>query len=214
MISTVIFDLDGLLADTEGLHRQAYRDVLGNYGVTVTDQEYEEHWIRQGKGITEFLLERNLALDPDTIRRNKSERYNELVRCSVRPMPGALELLAQLRSRKSLALASSSYPEAVAAVVAALGIAACFQVIVSRGDVARVKPAPDLFLLAAAKLGVTPAQCVVLEDAEKGIKAAVAAGMKCIAVPNEHTFNNDFSGATLVAGSLLEITPEVIDGLS
>lgn len=128
-------------------------------------------------------------------------------------MEGALALLEQLHSRKKIALASSSYPDAVEGVLAGLGIAHYFQVIVTGLDVPRVKPAPDIFLSAAEQLDAKPSQCVVLEDAEKGVIAASLAGMRCIAVPNDHTRHHDFSKATRVCNSLDDVTLELLDTL-
>lgn len=213
MISTVIFDLDGLLSDTEPLHRRAYEDVLGRLGITLDEAAYTEHWIRLGRGITEFLNDRSLSVDPNAIREQKSARYRELVEASVRPMPGAREVLQRLHGHKTLALASSAYPDAVDCVIRTLAMTGYFSVVVSRDHVARVKPAPDLFLCAARLLAVAPAACVVLEDAEKGVIAASEAGMKCIAVPNEYTRHNDFSRASAVVSSLDDITIERIDSL-
>jgi HAD superfamily hydrolase (TIGR01509 family) len=213
MISTVIFDLDGLLADTERLHRRAYQDVLQRFGVTLMEAKYTEHWIRLGRGITDFLQESRLDIDPDIIRVQKSARYRELVETSVQPMPGAMGILRRLRAHKILALASSSYPDAVDCVTRVLGIAEYFTTIVSRGNVKKVKPFPDIFLYAARVLAVEPSSCVVIEDAEKGVTAARAAGMKCIAVPNEYTLHNDFSQATQVVRSLDDITVELVNGL-
>ena len=213
MITSVIFDLDGLLADTERLHRQAYREVLAPLGIVLDDAKYVEHWIRLGRGIADLLREMGSAVDPAIVRRGKAARYRELVRSSVRPMPGVPAVFLRLRGRKRMALASSSYPDAVACVIDTLGIRAYFESISAHDDVAKVKPAPDLFLHAAASLRVKPAACVVLEDAEKGILAAVRAGMKCIAVPNEYTRHNDFSGASRVVESLDEVTIELIESL-
>ena len=128
-------------------------------------------------------------------------------------MEGALALLEQLHGRKKLALASSSYPDAVEAVLAGLGIARYFQVIVTGLDVPRVKPAPDIFLAAAQQLGAAPAECVVLEDAEKGVIAASLAGMRCIAIPNQHTLHHDFSKATRVCSSLKDVTLQLLETL-
>lgn len=210
MISTVICDLDGLLADTEPLHYQAYRDVLAGFGVDLAEKDYAEHWIRSGLGIREFGKRRGITLDVDAVRCAKAERYDALVRTCVEPMPGALALLRALRERVILALASASYPQAAHAVLQALRIESWFRVIATRADVERVKPAPDLFLFVARALGVDPAACVVLEDAEKGVRAARRAGMHCIAVPTSHTRDNDFRDATLVVSSLTEVTPELL----
>ena len=213
MITSVIFDLDGLLADTERLHCLAYQEALRFYGATVTDQEYGEHWVRSGRGIAEWITDRGLTLDPIALRADKSRAYLELLLSELRPMERALALLEDLHGRKNLALASSSYRDAVDGVLVGLGIARYFQVIVTGLDVPRVKPAPDIFLAAAEQLRVSPAECVVLEDAEKGVLAAHLAGMRCIAIPNQHTRHHDFSKATRVCSSLNEITVELLDGL-
>jgi HAD superfamily hydrolase (TIGR01509 family) len=214
MITTVIFDLDGLLADTERLHCLAYQEALNVHGAVLTQAEYAEHWVRAGKGIGEWLLGRGLVLDPLAVRTHKAKRYLELLLASLRPMEGALQLLENLHGRKTLALASSSYRDAVEGVLTGMGITHYFDTIVSGLDVAQVKPAPDIFLAAARQVGADPGECVVLEDAEKGVIAAHRAGMACIAVPNEHTRTHDFSKATLIRSSLNEITLELIESLA
>ena len=211
MITTVIFDLDGLLADTEPLHCRAYQETLHLEGVTLTESEYSEHWVREGKGIGDWLARHGLSLDPLVIRQKKSKRYLELLPSMLRPMNGGLELLETLRSTKTLVLASSSYRDAVDGVLAGLNIAHYFKAVVSGLDVPRVKPAPDIFLAAACLVGASPSECVVLEDAEKGIIAAHRAGMHCIAVPTDYTRHHDFSQATLVCSSLSEITVDLIN---
>jgi beta-phosphoglucomutase len=214
MITSVIFDLDGLLADTERLHCLAYQEALRFHGTAVTDHEYGEHWVRSGRGIAEWVTDRGLTLDPIALRADKSRYYLDLLLSELRPMEGALALLEKLHGRKNLALASSSYPDAVDGVLVGLGIARYFQVIVTGLDVPRVKPAPDIFLAAAEQLRVSPAECVVLEDAEKGVIAASLAGMRCIAIPNQHTRLHDFSKATRVCTSLNDITFDLLETLS
>ena len=112
-----------------------------------------------------------------------------------------------------IGLASSSYRDAVDGVLHGLGMASYFETIVSGSEVARVKPAPDIFLKAANRLGVAPAECVVLEDAEKGVLAAQAAGMPCVAVPNGYTRDHDFSQATQICASLNQVTVELLRNL-
>jgi len=213
MISTVIFDLDGLLADTEGLHRAAYQEVFAGFDVELSDEQYAHHWIRSGKGIEAFLNERNLAIEQALVRRRKACIYEKLVSGGVDPMPGSRELLFSLEGHKAMALATSSYSTDAHAVLGVLGFDVFFSCIIAKGDVEHIKPHPDIFLRAAGELGAAPEQCIVIEDAEKGVLAAHAAGMKCIAVPNEHTADNDFSKATLVVNSLEQIDCGLIDRL-
>ncbi len=214
MITTVIFDLDGLLADTEPLHCCACQAALRAKGATLTEADYVEHWVRSGKGIADWVSQQGLNLDPEELRAQKSKRYLELLASSLRPMEGAVELLETLFGKKTLALASSSYRDAVDGVLQGLKLAHYFKVIVSGLDVTKVKPAPDIFLAAARQAGAAASQCVVLEDAEKGVVAASQAGMLCIAVPNAHTRHHDFSKATRVCSSLKEVTLELIETLS
>ena len=214
MITTVIFDLDGLLADTERLHCRAYQTALWEHGVNLSETDYAEHWVRSGKGIADWVDMHCPKLDPHALRARKSQHYLALLGSSLRPMDGALELLNALYGIKKIGLASSSYRDAVDGVLTGLNIAHFFDVIVSAMDVPRVKPAPDIFLKAASQMRVTPSECLVLEDAEKGVLAAYYAGMCCIAVPNEHTRHHDFTKATRVCASLAEITPEFLEALA
>ncbi len=213
MITTVIFDLDGLIADTEPLHCRAYQEVLQSEGATLTEADYIEHWVRSGKGIGDWLARHGLDLDPLALRLTKSARYLELLASSLRPMDGDLQLLERLHGNKTLALASSSYRDAVEGVLAGLNIAHYFTAVVSGLDVPRVKPAPDIFLAAASQVGAVPSECVVLEDAEKGVIAAYHAGMRCIAVPTRYTRNHDFSKASRVCSSLNDITLELLEAV-
>jgi HAD superfamily hydrolase (TIGR01509 family) len=208
MISTVIFDLDGLLADTEGLHCRAYQMAMAEHGVDLKQADYAEHWVRNGLGIGDWVSRNGLTLDPLVLRSRKALHYLELLRSSLRPMEGALELLDSLHGKIRVGLASSSYRDAVDGVLGGLDIGHYFETIVSGLDVTKVKPFPDIFLKAASQLGVDPAECIVLEDAEKGVIAARSAGMLCIAVPNDFTQHHDFSQATRICRSLKEVSFE------
>jgi HAD superfamily hydrolase (TIGR01509 family) len=174
-------------------------------GVGLNANEYAEHWVRNGKGIVDWVVSRGLAVDPHGLRARKSEHYLTLLESSLRPMEGALELLDALQGIRRMALASSSYRDAIDGVLAGLQIAPYFEAIVSGLDVANVKPSPDIFLKAARDLAVDPSECLVLEDAEKGVIAAHRAGMRCVAVPNDFTKHHDFSMATRVCSSLREV---------
>ena len=213
MISAVIFDLDGLLADTEKLHLSAYQTVFSELGIELSGEEYEHHWIRCGKGIDAFIAQRNLAVDPNFVRREKARLYEKLVSSGVSPMPGATELLCSLQGRKLMGLATSSYPKDAYAVLNALALVDFFSCVATKSNVERIKPYPDIFLYIANEMNTPPEHCLVIEDAEKGVLAADAAGMKSIAVPNRHTMSNDFSKAALVVSSLEEVNCGLIDQL-
>jgi beta-phosphoglucomutase family hydrolase len=211
MITTIIFDLDGLLSDTETLHMHAHQEVWRSHGIDISDNLYAEHWIRKGKGIKEFISNHKLNLVESTIRNEKGVVFNKLLKTSLKAMPGAKELLNKIHKGKRLAVASSSYRSNVEQVLSLLDFTDYFEIIVAGEDVKEVKPAPDIFLYTASHMNVNPSECIVIEDAEKGIRAASAAGMKSVAVPNEYTKNNDFSQATFVVASLLDVEKVIIE---
>jgi beta-phosphoglucomutase len=214
MINSVIFDLDGLLADTEKLHRQAYRTVLSELGgVALPDDVYDDHWIRRGRDISEYLTQHHIHLDAAQVRSAKDKLYRKLVAESAQEMPGATQVLESLFGKKKLALATASYRSAAMAVLGALQIERFFDCIASKEDTDRTKPFPDVLLYVSGRLCVAPENCLVIEDSEKGVTAACSAGMKSVAVPNPHTRGHDFSAAMVVLDSLAQLTPALIDQL-
>ncbi len=213
MISAIIFDLDGLLADTEPLHFEAYRRAFAEHGVNLSENDYTEHWVRQGGSAADFIATRGLRISAEAVRQAKVKAYSALLAKEIKPMPGAREALQRLRGRKRLALASSSYRADVDTVLAVLRLTDFFEATVAREDVRNLKPAPDPFLLAAQRLGLPAAACLVIEDAEKGVRGAHRAGMACIAVPNRYTRDNDFSSACRVLASLADLTLAMIDSV-
>jgi HAD superfamily hydrolase (TIGR01509 family) len=206
VIRGVIFDLDGVIADTERLQWAAYGEVLREHGVDVGIDEYRRHWIAAGIG-PEYACETyRLPLTPDELRVRKAEVYRRLLRDGIVPCPGAPQALARLRPTHRLALATNTVRAEVAIVLGQLGLVDAFDATIAREDYARAKPAPDAYLAAAAALGLAPAECAVVEDTERGVRAGVAAGARVVAVPNALTFDNDFSGATCRLGHLDELT--------
>lgn len=210
LCSAVLFDFDGLVADSEPIHVRTWLDALREHGIGISETEYCDHWIRRGLGIGEFVQSRGLPHDPAALLSAKQRRYVAAVATDLRPMPGALELVHALKPSTSVALVSSGRRAMVEAALRAVGAAGLFEIVITHESVERRKPAPDCFLLAARVLGAAPERCVVLEDAEKGVLAAAAAGMPCIAVPTPHTRDHDFSTAALVVPSLESVTPAVI----
>lgn len=205
----VVFDLDGVLIDSEGLYYRAYSEVLKPYGVTVSREEYEQYWIAQGNGPEYIVAKHHLPISPDELRQLRSPIYLQLLETEVKLMPHVKETLAQLAPHFALTVATNTNREHLDFVLRRMGIAHFFPVTVARQDYRGAKPLPDAFLAAAEKLELSPSQCLVIEDTYKGVQAAVAAGMPCIAVPNEYTLHNDFRQANLVLPNLGELTREV-----
>ena len=210
-ISTVIFDMDGLLSDTESVHMLSYQKTLEKYDFSLSDQEYIDHWITNGFGIYEFLKNKSLNLDYLHLRKEKTEIFHKLLHEKLNPMPYAKEIVHNLFGKKKMALASSAHREDVDSVLKLLELDRFFDVIVSGSEVSRSKPAPDIFIFAAEKLNVNPSECIVLEDALKGVIAANSAKMKVIAIPNIYTESNDFSTADYVMDSLRDAEKVILE---
>ena len=193
MISTIICDMDGLLSDTETLHLKAYQQTLAHFGVTLTDQEYIDLWIRDGQGIAQFVEREQLALDPVEVHNHKLNIFWDMLHTDLQEMPFALDFLERMKGNYRLLLASNSYSKNVLHIIKKLKMSHFFEMVAHKESVTKTKPSPDIFLYLTNKLKINPTECVVIEDAQKGIIAAHTAGMKSIAVPNSHTSGNDFS---------------------
>ncbi len=213
MRAVPIFDLDGLLIDSEPLFFRAYRDALASHGLELTMADFAAHWTRDGKGIREFISDRGWNLQADQVKSERKEGYRALIQDFLRPMPGAQKLLESVKGRTDMALVTSSSREDVEYILTRLDWKCFFDVVITEDDGYPRKPSPNMFSAAVAQLKAAPSQCVILEDARKGLVAALAAGIKCVVVPNQFTCTNDFSGATSVLPSLEKITPEYLDTL-
>lgn len=210
MIRGVIFDLDGVVADTERLQWAAYRQILRGLGVDVGLEEYSRHWIAGGFGPEYACRTYALPLTPDELRARKAPVYQAMLREGVAACPGAAEALARLGASHRIALATNTARAEVAFILDRLGMGSLFHATIAREDYLHPKPAPDAYLAAAAALGLSPVECAVVEDTERGIQAALAAGARAIAVPNDLTVNNDFTGAARRLAHLDELTAELL----
>ena len=199
-----IFDLDGLLVDSEPVHMQTWRLVMGRRGVAISDDVLQSIiGVSDAVFLERFLAENGLDGSVDEWLADKRCTYLELIRDGVSPFPGAVELVKTLAARIPAAIATSASADDVAVCVEQLDLGPSITATVTREDVASHKPAPDCFLLAAQRLGVGPADCVVFEDSLAGVEAARRAGMRCVAVTNSFA-RDELTDATLVVDSLAE----------
>lgn len=184
-MKAVIFDLDGTLVDSEPNYLEAERRLLAGYGISFDEEAKREYIGRSTRDVLEAIRTRyGLAADVETLSAVKNRLYLEIAGRGTPVFPEMRKLLDRLAgARYPLALASGSSAEAVDAVLAITALRDSFDVAVSADEVALGKPAPDLFLETARRLGVAPGRCVVLEDSQHGVEAARRAGMRCIAIP-------------------------------
>lgn len=193
-VSALIFDMDGLLVDSEPLDRSTMIALLRGY-----NQEWRPDAIRNlaGRRLPEFMAAiaeaYGLTAPIPELCQAFETQFIASVAGQVAPLPGVHDLIAFGRaSGLKLALASSGWRHYVDAILVEAGLAGAFDAEVTGDEVERGKPHPDPFLLAAGRLGVRPEQCVVFEDAPAGVEAAVAAGMHVIAIPRGSTLDANF----------------------
>ena len=210
----IIFDMDGVLVDSEPLWRLAERQIFATVGLDLTDADCErtmgmrtdeviEHWYRLSpwEGATCAELEAQLE-----------GRMRELITEQATAMPGVEQSIAMARAEGlALGLATSSAPSLIEAVLAKLGLRDAFAVVHSAIDEEFGKPHPAVFLTTARLLGVESAECVAIEDSVAGVRSARAAGMRVIAVPPPHLFDEaGYDQADIKLHSLEDLTPEML----
>jgi HAD superfamily hydrolase (TIGR01509 family) len=176
----VIFDMDGVLINSEPLHCRAFQDILAPYGVRVTEEEYyTKYLVYSDREVLERLLPDLGALDE--VVAAKERRYWELLGEGVPPFQDGLALLAKTGGWR-VGLATGSIRREAELALRCLGIRERFGAIVAREDCGKGKPDPEPYIRVAHALDVSPRRCVVIEDAPGGVRAAKAAGMACVAV--------------------------------
>lgn len=215
MVKAVIFDLDGLLVDTEIISYRILEEILAGFGYRFTLEEYTRGF--SGKPETTnsaHLVEAyQLPWTPEEALERILRREEELHTQGVELKPGAKELLAYLQETgRGIAMASSSTRDRALNLLDQHGVTGYFQQFVFAGEVERGKPAPDVFLKACEKLGEAPEDCLVLEDSEAGIQAAHAARIPVICVPDLKTPERRFLDLTAaVCPSLDQVIPYLSD---
>jgi HAD superfamily hydrolase (TIGR01509 family) len=213
MIQGVIFDFDGLILNTEEAEYTAWEEIYQSFGAHLPEEDFA---LPMGTSTKEFdviaILERETGQfhDEAALKAKAHRRFHELLALE-KARPGAADYLRQAKMMgMPVALATSSTRDWVEGHLKRLGLWEFFDVICTADDVVQVKPDPELFLLAAARLMLSPEQTIVFEDSANGIRAAKAAGCYCVAVPHRLSNLNGRGAADRVIFSMTEITLEAL----
>lgn len=200
MIKAVIFDLDGVVVDSERVHIEAEKQTMLKYGVGISSEELHRYTGTAARFMfTELIKKYRLNTTFEKIFSEKEEILFKLMEKDVQPTKGIIELFEKLKREKiKLAIASSSHKRFITYVLEKLNIVDLFDSIVSSEDVIYGKPNPETFLRAANELKVNPTECLVIEDSKLGVEAAKNAGMKCVGYRNPDSGNQDLSKADVV----------------
>jgi len=213
MPEAVVFDMDGVLMDSEQLWNQSKQEVVRESGGRWRDDAPTAMMGMSSPEWSRYMRDAlGVDMDVDEINRAVVQRMEQHYREHLPLLPGAVEVVHSLHRRWPLALASSANRQIIDFALDAAGLAGAFSATVSSEEVKHGKPAPDVYLEAARRLGVSPDRCVAIEDSSNGLRSAAAAGMAVIAVPNQHYPPADDALALAAAcvHALPEITPELV----
>jgi HAD superfamily hydrolase (TIGR01509 family) len=217
MIEAVVFDLDGVLIDSEPVWEQVRRGLVAEHGGHWTaDAQRRLMGMSTGEWARYLSEDLDVGLPPETVARLVIERMAARYTDRLPLMPGAVEAVRRLAADWPLGLASSSPPSLIAAVLDAASLRECFAAVMSTEQVARGKPAPDIYLAVTGQLGRPPERCAAVEDSSNGLRSAAAAGLRVIAIPHpRYPPDPEALGqAAAVLPGLAELTPDVITGLA
>jgi HAD superfamily hydrolase (TIGR01509 family) len=207
----VVFDLDGIIVDSEHVWDEVRQQLAEERGGRWNEQASRDMMGMSSPEWSRYMHDViGLAEPPEEINAEVVRRLEAVYRERLPLIPGAVEAVEQLAASLPLGLASSSNRELIDFVLEVSSLARHFTATVSSEEVARGKPAPDVYLEAARRLGVRPERCAAVEDSEAGIRSAKAAGMRVLAVPNPHfpPADDALAEADVVLASIAELTPE------
>ena len=216
MPEAVIFDLDGVLVDSEQLWNGAKEElVLGTGGHWREDAPKAMIGMSSPEWSQYMHDQLGVPGDVEEINREVVQRMEQAYRARLPLLPGAVEAVRALQNRWPLGLASSSNREIIDLVLQLAGLTDAFRATVSSEEVEHGKPAPDVYLEGARLLGVAPTSCVAIEDSSNGLRSAAAAGMAVIAVPNPHypPDTHAVALAALAVKTIAEVTPALVASL-
>lgn len=208
-IKAVLFDMDGLMIDSEPYHLKAFDTVLRRYNSSLSQEENKTRYIgiEDIVAAADMVERKQLPISKEELVQKKQQAYLQYLKSDIVAKVGLMELLISLKQlRLKTAVASGSALHEIKTIVANLNIREYFDFLCSSTQVSHGKPAPDVFLYAASNLGVDPASCLVLEDSPSGLYAGKAANMHVIIVPSRETEGKDFTGADAVLTSLREVS--------
>ena len=202
----MLWDNDGVLVDSEVLFLQASREILARYDVEVTEDLYVDFSMRKGRSLFELIADQTDGEEHvRRIRATRDARYAELLEDGVPVLDGVREALGALAGRVPMAIVTGSGRDHFELIHRSSGLLPHFDFWLADGDYAHHKPHPAPYLVAAERLGLEPEDCIAIEDSERGLAAAVAAGMRCLVVPSALSRGGDFSLARRVLANAGEV---------
>ena len=203
---TIFWDNDGVLVDTEGLYFRATQEVLRTVGVPLTADQFKEISLRRGESTFVLAVEQGIADDEIArLRAERDRRYAELLGSQSWAIDGAEEVLRTLHGKVRMGVVTSARRKHFEIAHAETGLRQYLDFALTREDYEQTKPHPEPYLTALARHHLRPEDCVVVEDSERGLAAATAAGLPCLIVLSDWSRGGDFSGAAQVLESIRDV---------
>ena len=210
MIKAILWDNDGVLVDTERLYFRATQYVLATVGIPLTQEQYIELFLVQGKGAWHLAADKGVSPSAiEQLRHARNTLYSTLLCQEPLIIAGVREVLGALHGTYVMGIVTSSKPDHFALIHQTTGLLPYFQFVLTARDYTHSKPHPEPYLLAVERSGCRKEECLVIEDSERGLMAATAAGLRCIVVPSAFTRGSNFAGAYKVLESLTELLVEL-----
>lgn len=204
-VQAILWDNDGVLVDTEKLYYRATAQIMAQKGFELTEALFKEYFLVQNIGAWHLLDAQGVSAgEIPALKEQRSERYLELLRSEDISLPGVREAVSKLHGRCRMCIVTSSHKNHFDAIHERTGLLEFFEFALCRQHYERSKPYPDPYLAALDKLGLPAEACLVIEDSERGLRAARAAGIRCWAIPTELSKESDFSGADKIVESIEE----------
>ena len=211
MVEAILWDNDGVLVDTECFFFESTRTILATIGIELSLEQFLDFSMRQGRSGFELAIESGWDKQQvANLKRQRDALYSEMLHTEMRVLPGVVETLKALHGRIRMAVVTSSQRQHFDLIHANIDLTGYFEFVLAREDYAKTKPSPEPYLLALERLGTKAENCVAVEDSERGLAAARAAGLRCLVIPNEITRSCSFQGAT----AILPRAAAVLDALA
>lgn len=213
MLKAILWDNDGVLVDTEAVYFQACRESLERLGVHLSEDSFIARFLGESEGFSRVAAEHGIAAAALARARSwRNARYAELLRAGVPIIDGASEVLRQLHGTVRMGIVTSARREHFEIIHAGGGLLDCIDFTLVREDYGRAKPDPEPYLTAMHRNGLSAGECVVIEDSERGLRAALAAGLRCVVIPQGLTRGLEFMGALRQLSDIRQV-PALIQAL-
>lgn len=216
MYKAIFWDNDGILVDTEGIYYRANADVLHELGIDLPIDDYIELNLKSGKSAFDLAKEQgynDTAIEE--LRERRNQHFSELLKESKERLliPGVRETIIEMKEFFTMGIVTSCLKPHFEIIHQGNGLLEHFDFILSNGDYESSKPAPDPYLAALKVSGFRKSECLIVEDSERGLRSARAAGIKCVIIPNSMTMRGNFSKAEKVFDNISELKQYLLESL-